>query len=976
VTVKRSEGRDLPAPGGERRFLWHALAIAFIVAASTILFYKFYYQRGLLMHVDMTFPTSIGRNLSLYAHTWWPYGSVQNIWNTQRVFWSMPLLWVVKLLGLSTSQYLLILFVGTFALAGVSMYAFAHKVIGWSGLGVTNRYAPYVGAVFAALVFMYNPWSVSHLWPYFGYPGYAVLPLVFLLLYKAVDSPRPRYVVTLALLISITSTGPIIVVWFWTLILTYLLFNLVVKKFSRQSLKAAVKVLVPLGALYALLNAMWIMPVGAAQFANKPFIPIYPAQLNQATLDMLSSQNSVINNLRFASGWMQPVNPQVNGAIWVILSFALPALALAALLVLRKKIAKDHVVIYWSVMFLLSILLATGSAFILRRPYSYFALHAPGVASYGWVLRVADRWLCFAPVFYALVLGLLVTRLLGARNAPRKALAVMLVAVVLVSFGPITLSYARTVYNPTRVPPDYDQVNRYIEKADDGARPIWMPFSTDGFRYYWAPEKRIRGFNVYSSNPNLNNFQDLYSKDSLYYWLESLFTRTAFAPSEVINAEVMLPKDLGSRLFLLFSARYLILDSSVPGYRFGNTFDADSSMKVVLKTPDLKLYELKDSFSYIRPAARTVAIDSYYDELALIQKLSPDDLSRISFSEFGKQPDKKYGVLNLSDYNEYFDINSGFEVTGADGLPLGWTQQKSAESLITAMLRKENALPPGLTAEEIGQRATLSVDTAVKATGNQSLRVENRASEDLALSAVAGPEVDVTPGNIYTVQTSVKYRNSKWTHVLVEGYETKTGKWVTLVKCPAVTSETSSGWKKTECAFYLPEGFSKIRPILVGGWAADTGKGPALSWFDDVKLARTDDNLYLDLRSGGPGPSVNYEQVSQEKYKVQVKGATEPFVLVLGEAFDPLWEVKAADGKTIDPVRLYNVITGFPIDRQGSFELTIEYMPQRWFVLGLVISLIATLLCLVYLAYSLVRAGRRRRHGVNEVSHGLYDANN
>lgn len=949
MTVTPSKDLDIPTSGGERRLLWHTLAVVFIVAASTILFYKFYYQRGLLMHVDMTFPTTISRNLSLYAHTWWPYGSVQNIWNTQRVFWSVPLLWVVKLLGLSTSQYLLILFVGTFALAGVSMYALAFKVIGWSRLGATNSYAPYAGAVFAALVFMYNPWSVSHLWPYFGYPGYAVLPLVFILLYKAVDSPRPRYVVILALLISITSTGPVIVVWFWTLILTYLLFDLVVKKFSRQSLKTAAKVLVPMGALYALLNAMWILPVGAAQLAHKTFIPIYPTQLSQTTLDMLSSQNTVVNNLRFASGWMQPVNPQVSGTFWVILSFALPALAVAALLILRKKISRDRVMVYWSLMFLLSVLLATGSAFILRRPYSYFALRAPGVAAYGWVLRVADRWLCFAPIFYGLVLGLLVARLLGARQWLGKGLAWVLVAVVLVSFGPITLSYARTVYNPTRVPADYDQVNRYIEKTADGARPIWMPFSTDGFRYYWAPEKRIRGFDVYSSNPNLNNFQDLYSKNSFYYWLESLFSKTAFFPSEVINTEVMLQSNVASKLFYPFSARYLVLDSSVPGYRFGDSFDTDSSLRSALRTDILKLFELKETAAHVRPAARTVAINNYYDELALAQRLSADELKGISFSEIGKPPEAKYGVLNFNDYNDYYDINSGFEVAGAYGLPLGWTRQ-----MRTLAQRPATGTSPAA-APEVDWRASLSVDSAAKVSGNQSLRVENASPDALSTVAVVGPEVAVSPGNIYTVQSNIKYRNSRWTHVLVEGYQTDTGEWVTLVRCPAVTTDTSSGWKKTDCAFYMPAGFSRVRPVLEAGWTMDTAKGPAVSWFDDVRLARIDDRLYTDLEGGGPGPTIKYEQLGDEKYRVRVENATEPFVLVFGEAFDPLWVVKTPDGKTIDPVRLYNVITGFPIDRNGTYDLKIVYWPQDRFILGIAISIVTLTGCILFLCLVLVR---------------------
>ncbi len=509
---------------------------------------------------------------------------------------------------------------------------------------------------------------------------------------------------------------------------------------------------------------------------------------------------------------------------------------------------------------------------------------------------------------------------------------------------------------PTRVPADYDQVNRYIEKTADGARPIWIPFSTDGFRYYWAPEKRIRGFDVYSSNPNLNNFQDLYSKDSFYYWLESLFTKTAFTPSEVINTDVMLPKDLGSKLLIPFSAKYMVLDSSVPGYRFGDSFDNDSSMQLALKTPDLKLYKLKDSVSHIRPSNRTVAINTYYDELALIQKLGADELQRISFSESGKPPDRKNGVLNFNDYNDYFDINSGFEVTGSDGLPFGWTQQQN-----TSATSLSYGLSPGGAAGQMNRGATVSVDSSVKANGSQSLQVENRASEDLAVSAVAGPEVDVTPGNIYTVQTNVKYQNSKWTHVLVEGYESKTGKWVTLAKCPAVMSGTSSSWKKTDCAFYLPAGFSKIRPVLVAGWVADSSKGPAVSWFDDIMLAKTDDALYTDLSSGGAGATVKYQQVSPEKYTVQVKGATEPFVLVFGEAFDPLWEAKTSDGKTIDSVRLYNVVTGFPIDRGGNFELTIEYLPQKWFVVGLTISLVTLLLCMGFLGVSLVRRWLRSK---------------
>ena len=176
---------DKAVPQGMSNRWLHVLSVAIVVGISGILFIKHLYTPGTLVHVDMTFPLTIGRNFSLYSNTWWQYGSVQNVWNIQRVFWAYPLLAFARLAGLSQSQYLYLLFPGTFCLAGISMYALFFSVARSTNLRLTNRYAIFAGAILAAVVYMYNPWSLSHLWPYFGYPAYAVLPLVLLLLIKA-----------------------------------------------------------------------------------------------------------------------------------------------------------------------------------------------------------------------------------------------------------------------------------------------------------------------------------------------------------------------------------------------------------------------------------------------------------------------------------------------------------------------------------------------------------------------------------------------------------------------------------------------------------------------------------------------------------------------------------------------------------------------------------------------------------------------
>lgn len=911
-------------PARRRELLYHAVSLALILVLSCLLFYKYFYTRGTLMHVDMTFPTTIDRNIALYNNAWWQYGSVMNVWNLQRVLWSYPLLFAVKAVGMNVNQYLLVMYIGTFFLAGVSMYALSFSVVRSSGIGAGRTYVPYLAAVFAALIFMYNPWSLSHLWPYFGYPGYAVLPLVFLLLVKAVDSPQALYIVPLALLISIASTGPICVVWFWFLILTYLLFHIVIKRFSRESLLAAVKVLVPVALLYALLSMVWIVPYLYPRLSGKVVVPTYMPQMSQRLLDTFSASNSVMNNMRLAAGWGMPVDPQVSGTFWILMSFAMPALAIAALVLLRRKLRRNRAVIYWSLMFAASVLLATGTSFILRRPYSYFILRGPGSQSFGWMLRAFDRWLVYAPVFFALALGLLVAHLLGTRKSLQAALALLVVAAVLVSFWPITSAYARTVYDPTKVPGDYARVDDYISRTADGARVAWLPFARDGFHYYWAPEKRIGTFNISSSNPNLNNLQDLFAKDNFYYWLESVFSAVMPGPFTVRDKGLSLKSDLASRLFVPFSAKYIILDSSVPGYNFGDGFKKDASLEKVYQTRLLDVYRLKEPAPFIRAAGRTLAIDNYYDELAIAQKLDPAALSRVSFVD--RDPvsalGKGSGVLDIDDFKEEFDINGSFSRQGSNGLPAGWTTGG-------------------------GPTTQISLDSAIKRDGEAGLHVVNRAFQDFTVAQMVGREEAASPGEVYSFQVNTRYKNSKWTYASVQGYDQAKGQWVNLANCPPVSTENISGWKRSECSFYLPAGYTKIRPVLTAGWTADINLGPAESWFDGVRLSKVSDRLFAEL-AGAPQPRVSWKKLSAEKYRVKVSGAAEPFVLVFGEAFDPLWEARTSGGEVINPIRQYSVINGYPVGR-GETELTIEYIPQRGYAAGLLVTLVTLGLSLVLL---------------------------
>ena len=393
--------------------LWHAIAVIAIMAAAFVLFYKSFTNSGMIIHQDMTFPTSLARNMSQYVSMWWQYGSAQNIFSVQRLFWGYPLLLIARALHIPNNTYLFLMFWSTFSLAGISMYSLTYHFIKRTSTGSRVKYAIFGGSVLAAIIYMYNPWSLNHFWGYFAYPPYALAPLIFLAALRAFDSPTFARIFLLALLLTLGSTGPICVVWIWLLVLSYAVYRLVINRFRRPELKSVFKVIVPSAAIYVLINATWLLPYLSARIAGSPFVPNYNNLMSQSMLDGLSSNNTIVNNIRLISGWGNPVKPPVGNTMWVILSFALPLLALGGLLIYRRKLVNNRIFNYWSIMFVISILLATGSSFILRRAYSSLALNA----TLGWVIRAPDRWLFYVPIFYGLMIGLLLTGLLDSQGA-------------------------------------------------------------------------------------------------------------------------------------------------------------------------------------------------------------------------------------------------------------------------------------------------------------------------------------------------------------------------------------------------------------------------------------------------------------------------------------------------------------------------------------------------------------------------------
>jgi hypothetical protein len=395
----------------EFRPLAHGLAVIVIVGAVCLFFYQNFIHRGVLMHVDMTWALSLSRINEIYRHTWLQYGSGLGTFYVMSALWEYPLLLIAQLLHLSTASYLLTMFIGTVSLAGISMYVLAYRTICSFKLTDTWKYAPFIGALAAGLIYMFNPWSLGHLWPYYMYPAYALLPLTFLAMIAAFKSPSLKNIVVLALLVAFSTNAPINVVWLWFMIAGYTIYFLVIKGFRAKTARVALKVAGGSLSIWVAMAAVWMLPYLSTVFSGNAPIPSY--SVDQSMLNGLSINNSMLNNLRLTAGWAFPVKVDPTNVIATFLTLALPMLAVLGLIVLKKQVRRDGNVMYMALLALASLALATGTSFFLKSFYSYFALKS---AALGWLIRVPDRWLVFVPMLYAGVIGALFSSLLKRRT--------------------------------------------------------------------------------------------------------------------------------------------------------------------------------------------------------------------------------------------------------------------------------------------------------------------------------------------------------------------------------------------------------------------------------------------------------------------------------------------------------------------------------------------------------------------------------
>jgi len=81
---------------------------------------------------------------------------------------------------------------------------------------------------------------------------------------------------------------------------------------------------------------------------------------------------------------------------------------------------------------------------------------------------------------------------------------------------------------------------------------------------------------------------------------------------------------------------------------------------------------------------------------------------------------------------------------------------------------------------------------------------------------------------------------------------------------------------------------------------------------------------------------ISYERTGLTSHELQIKSDA-PYFIVFKEGYSRFWRA-SYDGKEIEPVPVYSLITGFHVNKTGNHTLSVYYGPQPWHEAGLLLS--------------------------------------
>jgi hypothetical protein len=249
-----------------------------------------------------------------------------------------------------------------------------------------------------------------------------------------------------------------------------------------------------------------------------------------------------------------------------------------------------------------------------------------------------------------------------------------------------------------------------------------------------------------------------------------------------------------------------------------------------------------------------------------------------------------------------------------------------------------------------------------------STRYGSNASNGRVLSLSPGSEiharVDIVKPSNYTIALRAKVCAScTFLKITIEPDNNDTKYVNNSIRASNISLENNNSelkWLYSNSTYPLKKGtyefkiYSDTQTDLDSVVIYPIDKNNSSRYADNKKHNQTLEDLFtLGKYSSQPAQISEYKKINPTKHIVKINNATNPYMLVFAESYDPLWTAyvdnsegsNRSDGNEsnnykINSIPLYGLTNGFYVNRTGDYSLVIEYQPQEWFIQGATISIL------------------------------------
>ncbi len=137
------------------------------------------------------------------------------------------------------------------------------------------------------------------------------------------------------------------------------------------------------------------------------------------------------------------------------------------------------------------------------------------------------------------------------------------------------------------------------------------------------------------------------------------------------------------------------------------------------------------------------------------------------------------------------------------------------------------------------------------------------------------------------------------------------------------------------------------------------------NFYDDVQIKEIPfismvlTNANPQTENAPSTPEITFTKINPTLYNVQIKNAQDPFTLILLENFNKGWKLSFLNDSQVklsesDHLKINGFANGWYLTQKGNFTVNLEFSPQRYFLPGMVISLMTIFLSVTFIIFKLI----------------------